>query len=756
MPRYLFRLICYSVLIGPIPVICLGLFSLSISSKDLEARVKEGNRQVLVQSQMRIEQMMQTLELSAIQLANSSPVKRSESEDLQPDQFLKIHELWNGLYNLQTFVDIRKSYLINLEQDWLLESSSSVKYEPFTSSPLRDQFLKYSLLRENVEWVTNSPASDSIHLVLKLPLINPKAQPKQLLIIEIGKENISRLLVNDHPETYYILDRSGSDFLRAGGAKYQTVNEQVLSALALNGGRGGFFKADLESGEETVSYIVSPRYGWIYVSTVSIDVFTKESRQLIVGSFLVYLLIITIVAVVAIQGSRNMYRPIRKLYKAASDLNSQDPKHKKTKDELTIIGEQLQRLFSTEQQLQQQVKGQLTALKEFFMLKLFTGQMPQADIVKRAEGYGFPSSWRLLGVIALQIDTLEGTKYQENDRDLLMFAINNMIGDLIPVHLRFTPILLDHQTQVTLLASDLNSEEEMKRFMYGLSESVQRRLKELLGIQVSIGISKPMTAYSEAPAAYHQCLEALRCRISLGNELIMSYEEIETSKQIARDAFMHVRALEDQIIYAFKTADQAQLTESFQQYISCLVGNHFHNKEVPFLLLQLISRVVQVVQENGGSASSLFTDRITLESVMKIHTKEEVIHYFQSELFEPVMSFLNEQNEYQHDKITDKIIGLIEERYDQDLTLELCASILNYHPGYISRVFKKEAGVPFVDYLTDYRMKMARTMLENSTMKISDIAEKLRYAHTSAFIRAFRKCVGQTPGQYREQLLEKM
>jgi two-component system, response regulator YesN len=755
MPRYLFRLICYSMLIGPIPVICLGLFSLSISSKEMEARVKEGNRQVLVQTQMRIEQMMQTLELSAIQFANSSPVKRSESEELQPDQFLKIHELWNGLYNLQTFVDIRKSYLVNLEQDWLLESSSSVKYEQFTSSPLRVQFLKYSLLRENVEWVTNNPASDSIHLVLKLPLINPKAQPKQLLIIEIGKENIGRLLVNDHPETYYILDRSGSDFLMAGGAKNQTVNEQVLSTFALNGEREGFFKADLESGEETVSYIVSPRYGWIYVSSVSIDVFTEESRKLVVGLFLVYLLIITIVAIIAIQGSRNMYRPISKLYKAASGLNSQDQRYKK-KDELTIIGDQLQRLFSTEQQLQQQVKGQLTQLKEFFMLKLFTGQMPEADIAKRAVSYGFPSSWKILGVIALQIDTLEGTKYQENDRDLLMFAINNMIGDLIPVHLRFTPILLDHQTQVTLLAGDLNSEEEMKRFMYSLSESVQRRLKELLSIQVSIGISKPLTAYSEAPAAYLQCLEALRCRISLGNELIMSYEEIETNKQFARDVFMHVRALEDQIIYAFKTADKAYLAETFQQYISFLVGNRLHNKEVPFLLLQLISRVVQVVQENGGSASSLFVDRITLESVMKIHTKEEVVHFFQSELFEPVMSFLNEQNEYQHDKITDKMIGLIEERYDQDLTLEQCASILNYHPGYISRVFKKEAGVPFVDYLTDYRMKMARTMLENSTMRISDISEKLRYAHTSAFIRAFRKHVGQTPGQYREQLLEKM
>jgi two-component system, response regulator YesN len=754
MPKFLFRLICYSMLIGPIPVICLGLFSLYISSQDIETRVKEGNMQVLLQTQMRVEQIMQTLELSATQLANSSPLKRSETDELKPDDFLKIHELWNGLYNLQTFVDIKKSYLINMDNDWLLESSNSVKYTKLSESGLRERVLEYARNENNIEWMVDDEASESIHLVLKLPLINPSPVPKQLLVIEIEKENIRKLLVSNNPAATYIIDQNGSDFLGLSRGSHTSVFDLIRSDPSQEEAGNGFFRTQIGADQETVSYIISRRYGWIYVSSESIDAITLASRKLIVGSFLVYMVIFALVAVLVYYGSHKMYGPIRSLYNYTRNLITIDEKTSK-RDEIKLIGEQLQRLFSTEKQLQQQVSGQFAQLKEFAVLKLFTGQISESDFVYRAKTYGFPTGWNSLGVLALQVDTLEGTKYQENDKDLLMFAINNIVGDLIPVNHSFTPILLDHQTQVSLLACEWEA-ADASRFFYQIAEMIKLRLKELLGVQVSIGISKPFKEYRGALPAYNQCLEALRCRISLGNDLIMSYEEIESSKHIASEAYSRIRLCEDQLVHALKMCDSNLVEQVFDEYISLLTANEINNQEVPFLLLQFVSRVTQIVQENGGSVAVLLGEQITMDNLVKIHTKEDVVQYLKSELLQPVLAFLNEQEEFHYEKIADKVVEIIAERYDQDLTLELCSSILNYHPGYVSRVFKKEMGIAFIDYLTEYRMNMAKTMLENSTMKISDIADKLKYAHTSAFIRAFRKSVGMTPGQYREQLYEKV
>ncbi|MNC52266.1 HTH-type transcriptional regulator YesS [compost metagenome] len=92
---------------------------------------------------------------------------------------------------------------------------------------------------------------------------------------------------------------------------------------------------------------------------------------------------------------------------------------------------------------------------------------------------------------------------------------------------------------------------------------------------------------------------------------------------------------------------------------------------------------------------------------------------------------------------------MIKEGYSRDLTLEGCAEELKFHPVYVGRVFKRETGMTFSEYLVNYRMTLAKEWLENTNMKVSDISDKLNYSNTTAFIRSFRKVVGITPGQFR-------
>ncbi|MNY46244.1 HTH-type transcriptional regulator YesS [compost metagenome] len=96
------------------------------------------------------------------------------------------------------------------------------------------------------------------------------------------------------------------------------------------------------------------------------------------------------------------------------------------------------------------------------------------------------------------------------------------------------------------------------------------------------------------------------------------------------------------------------------------------------------------------------------------------------------------------------MVEMIHAGYEQDISLESCAAQLKYHPVYVSRVFKKETGVTFIDYLTNYRVNMAKKWLKETDMKISEIAERLNYTNSTGFIRTFRKLTGMTPGQYRD------
>ncbi|KRF03357.1 hypothetical protein ASG89_23230 [Paenibacillus sp. Soil766] len=80
---------------------------------------------------------------------------------------------------------------------------------------------------------------------------------------------------------------------------------------------------------------------------------------------------------------------------------------------------------------------------------------------------------------------------------------------------------------------------------------------------------------------------------------------------------------------------------------------------------------------------------------------------------------------------------------------------MNYSPNYLTKVFRKETGVNFSDYLSEYRMNMAKQWLLETDMKIFEIAEKLKYNTPANFIRYFRKLGGTTPGQYRDSFLKK-
>jgi AraC-like DNA-binding protein len=69
--------------------------------------------------------------------------------------------------------------------------------------------------------------------------------------------------------------------------------------------------------------------------------------------------------------------------------------------------------------------------------------------------------------------------------------------------------------------------------------------------------------------------------------------------------------------------------------------------------------------------------------------------------------------------------------------------------SHFSRTFKEIVGEKYVEYITKYRLEVAKRLLLETDLKIDDIAEKVGYLGRNSFIRIFRKYEGITPGKYR-------
>ncbi len=77
------------------------------------------------------------------------------------------------------------------------------------------------------------------------------------------------------------------------------------------------------------------------------------------------------------------------------------------------------------------------------------------------------------------------------------------------------------------------------------------------------------------------------------------------------------------------------------------------------------------------------------------------------------------------------------------------AALFSIHSRTLSRRLHA-FGTNFQELVDEGRFEIARQMLEDSRMEVSQIAMALDYADASAFTRAFRRWSGTTPAQWRE------
>ncbi len=89
----------------------------------------------------------------------------------------------------------------------------------------------------------------------------------------------------------------------------------------------------------------------------------------------------------------------------------------------------------------------------------------------------------------------------------------------------------------------------------------------------------------------------------------------------------------------------------------------------------------------------------------------------------------------------------IHENYFENISLRRLADLVNLSPYYLTRVFKKNTGLPPHEYLTQIRIERVREMLANGEPIVSAALEA-GFVDQSHLTRIFKKFVGVTPGQY--------
>lgn len=734
---FLTKLTIFALLLSTLPVLFIGVFSYITSSREVQNQVNRGKMQLLMQTNANVEQILLTVNHTLNQVVHSTVLKKVMNEPITVNDFMMYNDLRMEIRHMQSFdTKVEEVVLLNRKHNWMIKNSGVYALDAYFHS---DELVRLLDEEDDSFWTLN-PSSwfyseeEANHVVCDYVVSLVKKMPVHGMdkyglamanipvcslgdFLQVDSEDASHVIVLD--DRYRILQHPHREWI---GKPLEETGFLERGAFTASSGQ---FDAAIERKQHAVNYLRSDLNDWTYVSLIPIESLTKESKKIGMYTLYVCLIVLLMLILLAWGGSRRMYTPIQKT---------------------------LQQLFQSKTELEQEVRQHIQQVGAFFLFRAYQGSVRPNEIEEGMRQFGFAGhlvNWQTMSVITVQIDTLDHTHYDKRDTELLLFAIQNMLGELIPADQGLPPIVIE-RTVVCLIGSSNEQSGTFNNIVYTLTEHLQKEIQKYLKLQVSIGISLPFDDVIHISSAYAQGLEALKQRIKLGEGVIIQYENVNFGKHYLN--LQYPSHIENDLIEALKLADVDKTRELMGEFMRAVIAMELSPQEYQTPFFRLLNQLFIVMQEAGISINQVQPANHSLfEDLLKLHIASDIEEWFWKSVIEPTIHIFRDRQDAQYQNISEKIIDLIQRYYDTGITLEECAEKLHYNANYLSSVFRKETNCSFSEYLTAYRFSMAKKWLAETDTPIKDIAARLRYNNSQNFIRSFRKLEGITPGQYREK-----
>lgn len=97
-----------------------------------------------------------------------------------------------------------------------------------------------------------------------------------------------------------------------------------------------------------------------------------------------------------------------------------------------------------------------------------------------------------------------------------------------------------------------------------------------------------------------------------------------------------------------------------------------------------------------------------------------------------------------------RAIAYTKHHFTEIKNMSEAADVVGLSPAYFSKLFRDETGMTFTNYLTKLRMQEAARLIQKTSMRINEIAERMGYANLAYFSTVFRKYYETNPFEYRK------
>lgn len=377
---------------------------------------------------------------------------------------------------------------------------------------------------------------------------------------------------------------------------------------------------------------------------------------------------------------------------------------------------------------------------------LVTGDCSMEELLSVADKLDLKIMAPWYSIVLLKIQSMKHD-YEEYSGSIVV--VDERIAKLAePEHV----LIFDRALEGRAFLFKADSEDELLAYQKEYLGNVKEVLSGYVNLRYFGGIGTPVNRLREIPASFedashafaHRYLVAESC--ILDSSLLMQEGAAENEdfrisavnpEQIDRtkmQEFLRTGDL-DEVVYFVdeffgKLDGGAMKSRIFRQYIT--MDAYFSIVD----FLKGLGLQKDEIEAPDQDSSILQDEKSAMDYIVRIMEKALVLR--------------EKKASSRYEDVVSEVIHYIEDNYAQEeLSLNLLASHVNFSPNHLSMIFSQQTGQTLIRYLTDYRMNRAKELLRCSSKKSSVISMEVGYKDPHYFSYLFKKTQGMTPTQYR-------
>lgn len=289
-----------------------------------------------------------------------------------------------------------------------------------------------------------------------------------------------------------------------------------------------------------------------------------------------------------------------------------------------------------------------------------------------------------------------------------------------------------------------------------LIRKIKNVLETFLGFHVHIGGSQIQAASDKEnfSAALMQANLALQFHIySNSDEEIIFYDEI--SKYDNNTIDNELIKYSHDIAYSVEACSKKSVHDTLRMVVERIKNKKYNPQVVCDWFKNLYINIDYRMKQLGYTESEFNNSKHQLNGINIYNgfSLSNMLQYTEDFCFHCI-KLIEDSRIGNYEKTIKDVIVYIDNHYTDDISLEYLEKKFFIDLSYLSKLFKKETGKTYLQYITEKRIEKAKELMNNTDLNIYEIASKVSYNNAKYFSQLFKKVEGISPSDYRAKLLE--